>query len=98
MRGTLFMLVTPLQLSRSRAIILRGTRLAPHKRILTMSSAPTKEMEEPVRLVSPAKNERIGKVLMLHGWAQNAWAFQSKSKGLTKYVFMVCEEIPVYVL
>lgn len=39
-----------------------------------------------VRIVAPAKKERVGKVLFLHGWAQNARVFQSKSKGLTKYV------------
>lgn len=47
-------------------------------------SPVSEEMDEPVRLVSPAKNERVGKVIMLHGWAQNAFVFQNKSKNLTK--------------
>jgi len=51
---------------------------------------------ESVRLVSPAKNERIGKVLMLHGWAQNAWVFKNKSGGLTRYAIHADEASGTY--
>lgn len=45
---------------------------------------------ETVRLVAPSStDERKGKVIMIHGWAQNAFVMKSKSKGLTRYVHIV---------
>lgn len=92
MRGFAWLLMAFSLLSRailSRALQHRSTTLAgSSSRVLVtkrlMASNNTNNAS--VRLVSPAKNDRIGKVLMLHGWAQNAWVFKSKSKGITRYV------------
>jgi hypothetical protein len=43
-----------------------------------MSSAPVIEKEESVLLMPPAKKKRNVEVLMLHGWAQNAWVFSKQ--------------------
>jgi hypothetical protein len=43
-----------------------------------MSSAPVIEKEESVLLMAPAKKKRNVEVLMLHGWAQNAWVFSKQ--------------------
>lgn len=89
--GSLFMIVSLLKTSVSfRKLPQSGNRVHSNhtairrRPLLIMNLSTLAEMEEPVRLVSPAKNERIGKVIMLHGWAQNGWVFQSKTKGLTK--------------
>lgn len=85
------MLFSLLRAVPSRALVstktVRGaanTRTSRLQRNMAESNNKEQTNESYVRLVSPAKNERVGKVLMLHGWAQNAWVFQNKSKGLTR--------------